>query len=112
MESRRVCARCAVSANKPLRSASPMRLALAMLLLALFPAFAAEQGKILQKLEWVADENALEYKVEIRPQKGGNSTFVTTSDNFVEVHLAAGSWRYRVYTYDVLGRESAVSSWI
>ena len=71
---------------------------------------AANAGKFKQRLEWSADKNALEYKVEIR--SGGKiiETF-TTSDNFVDPNLPAGNYDYRVTVYDFLGREQDVSAW-
>lgn len=67
-------------------------------------------GKFKQRLEWSADKNAFEYKVEIR--SGGKivNTF-TTSENFVNLNLPAGNYDYRVTVYDFLGREQDVSAW-
>ena len=63
-----------------------------------------------QRIEWSADKNAFEYKVEIRSGGKTVNTF-TTSDNFVNLHLPAGSYDYRVTVYDFLGREQDVSAW-
>jgi len=71
---------------------------------------AANAGKFKQRLEWSADKNALEYKVEIRSGGKITETF-TTSDNFVNLNLPAGSYDYRVTVYDFLGREQDVSAW-
>ena len=67
-------------------------------------------SKFKQRIEWSADKNAFEYKVEIR--SGGKivKTF-NTSDNFVNLNLPAGSYDYRVTVYDFLGRQQDVSAW-
>lgn len=70
----------------------------------------SSDSKFKQRLEWSADKNAFEYKVEIR--SGGKivKTF-NTSDNFVNLNLPAGNYDYRVTVYDFLGREQDVSAW-
>lgn len=67
-------------------------------------------GKFRQRLEWSADKNAFEYKVEVRSGSKTVQTF-TTSDNFVNLNLPAGNYEYRVSVYDFLGREQDVSGW-
>ena len=67
-------------------------------------------NKFKQRIEWSADKNALEYKVEIRSDGKIIKTF-TTSDNFVNLNLPAGNYDYRVTVYDFLGREQDVSAW-
>ena len=70
----------------------------------------ASAGKFKQHLEWGADKNAFEYKVEIR--SGGKIVkSLTTSDNFVNLNLPSGSYEYRVTVYDFLGREQDISVW-
>ena len=51
----------------------------------------SSDSKFKQRLEWSADKNAFEYKVEIR--SGGKivKTF-NTSDNFVNLNLPAGNY--------------------
>ncbi len=63
-----------------------------------------------QRLEWKADKNVLEYKVEVQPSSGNLKTF-TTEKNYVELSLPAGKYRYRIHAYDFLGREARVSEW-
>lgn len=70
----------------------------------------AAGSKFKQRLEWSADKNALEYKVEIRSGGKITETF-TTSDNFVNLNLPAGNYEYRVSVYDFLGRQQDVSAW-
>lgn len=67
-------------------------------------------GKFKQRIEWSADKNAFEYKVEIRSGGKTVNTF-TTSENFVNLNLPAGTYDYRVTVYDFLGREQDVSAW-
>ena len=71
---------------------------------------AATGSKFKQRLEWSADKNALEYKVEVR---SGSKIVesITTSDNFVNLNLPAGNYEYRVSVYDFLGRQQDVSAW-
>ncbi len=71
---------------------------------------AAAGSKFKQRLEWSADKNALEYKVEVR---SGSKIIesITTSDNFVNLNLPAGNYEYRVSVYDFLGRQQDVSAW-
>ena len=66
--------------------------------------------KFKQRLEWSADSNAFEYKVEVRSGGKTVKTF-TTSDNFVNLNLPAGNYDYRVSVYDFLGRVQDVSAW-
>ena len=64
-----------------------------------------------QRLEWKADKNVFEYKVDVQPASGAVKTF-TTEKNFVELSLPAGKYRYRIHAYDFLGREARVSDWM
>ncbi|MBQ0052513.1 MAG: hypothetical protein KBT11_10710, partial [Treponema sp.] len=73
---------------------------------------AAAQAKFTQKLEWRAEPNAFEYKVEVVSVDGKiKPEFFTTDNNSVSFSKPAGLYRYRVYVYDFLGRESSVSEW-
>lgn len=72
--------------------------------------FSAEK-KFTQKLQWKSDKNAFEYKVEIVPESGGKSTFFTTGENVIEFSMPSGKYKYRIYAYDFLGRESSVTPW-
>ena len=72
----------------------------------------AQENRFKQKLEWEADPNALEYKVEI---KGASSSSVskefTTQNCYVEFSMAPGEYSYRVFAYDFLGREASCTEW-
>ena len=76
----------------------------------LFAQEEAAASKFKQRLEWSADKNAFEYKVEIRSDGNILQTF-NTSDNFVNLNLPAGNYDYRVTVYDFLGRQQDVSAW-
>ena len=93
-------------------SFSALRLLLYTVALCLFVSpLSAADGDFPHRLEWVADENALEYKVEVRSATGGTSRFFTTKESYIDIKLAVGRWRYRVFSYDLLGREASVSAW-
>ena len=65
-----------------------------------------------QKLEWNAEPNALEYKVEINSENdSAYKKTITTKNTFVEFSIPAGKYRYRVFAYDFLGRQASVTEW-
>lgn len=72
----------------------------------------AQENRFKQRLEWEADPNALEYKVEI---KGASSSSIlkefTTQNCSVEFSMAPGEYLYRVFAYDFLGREASCTEW-
>ena len=70
-----------------------------------FSLFAAE------RLEWSADENVFEYKVEVKNKASGEVKSYTTQENFIDLAEASGDYEFRVKALDMLGRESAVSEW-
>ena len=70
----------------------------------------ASSNKFKQWIEWSADENALEYKLEIMHEGKIVNTF-TTSENFVNLNLPAGEYEYCITVYDFLGRAQDVSEW-
>lgn len=70
-----------------------------------FSLFAAE------RLEWSADENVFEYKVEVKNKASGEVKSYTTQKNFIDLAEASGDYEFRVKALDMLGRESAVSEW-
>ncbi|MBQ7158014.1 MAG: hypothetical protein IJS09_01120 [Treponema sp.] len=74
-------------------------------------ALSASAADFSQRLEWKADKNVLEYKVEIQSASGKAVKTIQTETNFVEFSLPAGQYRYRVHAYDFLGREARTSEW-
>ena len=93
------------------------RIGLFNILIILFFIFAPEalfgqsKNDFSQELKWHSDNNAMEFRVEIKNMADGSNEFFTTSKNSITVNLSAGDYEYRVYAYDFLGRESSVSEW-
>ena len=93
------------------------RIGLLNILIILFFIFAPEalfgqsKNDFSQELKWHSDNNAMEFRVEIKNMADGSNEFFTTSKNSITVNLSAGDYEYRVYAYDFLGRESSVSEW-
>lgn len=80
--------------------------------LMLFAAFlSADEPKFSQRIEWRANANALEYKVEIQNVATDAVSSFTTEKTFAELSLAPGNYRYRVTVYDFLGRKATTSAW-
>ena len=70
-----------------------------------------EENKFTQRIEWKADKNAFEYRLELKESESNKSTFYTTEKTSIELHLQTGKYSYRIFVYDFLGREAAVSKW-
>lgn len=71
----------------------------------------ADEPKFSQRIEWRANANALEYKVEIQNTATDTVSSFTTEKTFAELSLAPGNYRYRVTVYDFLGRKATTSAW-
>lgn len=71
----------------------------------------ADEPKFSQRIEWRANANALEYKVEIQNTATNALSSFTTEKTFAELSLAPGNYRYRVTVYDFLGRKATTSAW-
>lgn len=71
----------------------------------------AQKAPFNQVLEWKADKNAFYYRLEIQKNGSGKSDFIQTEKNTARVQLEPGRYRYRVYVYDFLGRQSSVNEW-
>jgi hypothetical protein len=70
--------------------------------------------RIVQRLEWVKDEAAFDYLVEIQREERGNwveSVNKITENNYIEMSLPHGSYRYRVTPSDYLGRRQRPPEW-
>ena len=89
------------------------KLYIILILLVLFSSsvLSAQSTKFKQKLSWVEDKNAFDYKVEIRGVETSYKSLLQSDTTFVEVSLPAGKYRYRVYAFDFLGRQASVSDW-
>ncbi len=64
-----------------------------------------------QTLRWSADQNVLEYRIEIQDISGNIIQTVTTENNSLEISLPNGKYKYKITAYDLLGRESVNSGW-
>jgi hypothetical protein len=74
-----------------------------------------EDGRFVQLISWDEEENALYYEVEIEKQTEELWESVLTGKTealFFESSLEAGTYRYRVRSYDFLERPGPVSDWI
>ncbi|MDR1933001.1 MAG: hypothetical protein LBQ57_09310 [Spirochaetales bacterium] len=73
-----------------------------------------ESGRILQRISWIRS-NAYFYEVEIEQQTGTEEwqpmDRQRTEELFLEVSLPPGMYRYRILSYNVLGRVAAASDW-
>lgn len=65
-----------------------------------------------QVLRWNADPSVLEYKVEIQDNAGRSIQSTTTENNYLDLSLKEGSYKYKITAYDLLGRESVSTNWI
>jgi hypothetical protein len=74
-----------------------------------------EDGKIRQRIAWTR-ANAYFYEIEIEKIGPGAVWKLEqkerTEQNFLEVSLTPGMYRYRVLNYNVLGRVGATSEWM
>jgi hypothetical protein len=81
-----------------------------------FRAVETPQGlQIIQRLSWYRDENDFRYEVIIEQQdETGEYTQILRQDrteNFIEVSLATGRYRYRVSVYNLLDRLEYSTNW-
>lgn len=72
----------------------------------------SQEKQLTQKLEWEKELNALEYKVEIEgiTDLSINEYFITKNE-YIELSLTAGRYKYRIIAFDFLGRLASVSPW-
>ena len=71
----------------------------------------AQASNLRQKIQWKADKNAYEYQVEIQPLDGGSPTYITTQNNYAELTLTPGNYKYKIHAFDFLGRKSTSTNW-
>ena len=82
-----------------------------LVLLLILPCAYAQEKTFVQRLEWLSDAGAFEYRVELQNLEDSKTQEFRTTNSFMEVNLPPGKYRYRVYVFDFLGRQTAVSSW-
>ncbi|MDR1239655.1 MAG: hypothetical protein LBK27_06050 [Treponema sp.] len=74
-----------------------------------------EGVQIIQRLSWIRDENDFRYEVIIERQNanGSYSQILRQSrtENFIEISLAGGRYRYRILVYNLLDRFEYSTNW-
>ena len=70
-----------------------------------------EKNSFEQKIQWEQDENASEYKVEIRDIKSGKKYYFETEENFVNLNLPVSRYEYQVTVLNSFGRVQTASGW-
>ncbi len=100
-------------ANKKFLAVKLLALLCILLLNAVCPSlYLFAEPKNSQILQWNADPNVLEYKVEIQNSRGQTIKSLVTEKNKVELSLEQGAYKYKITAYDLLGRESVSTRWI
>jgi hypothetical protein len=71
-------------------------------------------GKIdfTQVLRWEAEPDALEYRVTLLGADGAALVDELTSEVELHVKLAPGDYRYKIVTYNLLGKPEAETDWL
>jgi hypothetical protein len=71
--------------------------------------------RIIQRLSWFRDENDFRYEVVVEKQdEDGTYTQILRegrTENFIELSLAAGRYRYRVSVYNLLDQLEYATNW-
>lgn len=65
-----------------------------------------------QFLTWTGDPNALKYRVTVETADGSPVTESDTQTTRVELRLTPGTYRYRIATYNVLGKKEFETEWV
>ncbi|MEE1166068.1 MAG: IMCp domain-containing protein [Treponema sp.] len=76
--------------------------------------FAQKSKKFSQKIEWTKDNYATKYELQVQVLSGGKySDFfrTETEKSFVNVSFPAGTYRYRITQFDLIGRKTEPSKW-
>ena len=71
--------------------------------------------RFIQRLTWIGDEYAMRYEVIIeRQEQGQYRRFhqVFTQEEFIEVSLPPGNFRFQVIPYDFLGLPVPAAEWV
>lgn len=74
------------------------------------------QEELVQTFEWPLDEYVLYYDIEIEQFEPTKKTYTNIEkqrikQNHFSISLGIGKYRYRVTTYDLLGRQFNISEW-
>ncbi|MCL2759954.1 MAG: hypothetical protein FWD22_07040, partial [Treponema sp.] len=75
--------------------------------------YGEEEPRFVQYLVWDSVMYVLHYEVELEIHDGTFKDYFseTTKENFIKLSLPPGRYRYRVTTFDLLGRRSETSDW-
>jgi hypothetical protein len=65
-----------------------------------------------QVIRWEGDPDALEYEVIVLDSSGATFLDERSSEAAIELHLAPGAYKYRIVTYNLLGKAEAETDWI
>jgi len=71
--------------------------------------------RYIQRLTWVGDQYAMRYEVIVDKNDNGNFTQIlreSTVNQFIEVSLPPGKYRYQVIPHDFFGAPIPVTDWI
>ncbi|MDR0312617.1 MAG: hypothetical protein LBI14_03375 [Treponema sp.] len=71
--------------------------------------------RIVQRLAWRGDQNALRYEVVIEREEDGRFREMLrefTNASYMEVVLSPGRYRYQIIPYDFLNRPAAATDWV
>jgi hypothetical protein len=70
------------------------------------------QPVFTQVLRWNADQNALDYQIIVRDSTGAEILNKHETEAEEKLHLAPGSYTYKIITYNLLGQAEAETHWI
>ena len=93
------------------RAFSKIKILTFLIILLMSPAALSAQN-FNQSLKWNSDPNVLEYHIEVQTSAGKTVLSEITENNFINLSLKEGNYRYRITAYDLLGRESVSTNWI
>jgi hypothetical protein len=75
-----------------------------------------EEARFIQRLVWEKVDNVYRYEIAVEKQDsaGAYAEILRESrtENFIELSLASGLYRYRVTIYNLLNRPVGISDWI
>ncbi|MDR2481575.1 MAG: hypothetical protein LBD07_04700 [Spirochaetaceae bacterium] len=72
------------------------------------------EKRIVQRIQWQEDDSVLNFLVEIQKNENGkwiNKINQITENNYIEISLLHGLYRYRVTPSDLLGRRLPAAAW-
>lgn len=76
--------------------------------------FSQKLEKYTQKIEWTKDEFTKKYELQVQVfenKKFKDFYTVQTENNFVKVSFPSGTYRYRIFQFDLLDRKNEPGKW-